>query len=58
MLALLLFLLLWIFFSLVTHIAPFNTSVIWVPPGESRRIGERTTMRCRVSAALFSLRPL
>jgi hypothetical protein len=29
--ALLLFLLLWIFFSFVAHIAPSNTSVIWVP---------------------------
>jgi len=45
LLFLLLFRLLWISFSFVTHIAPFNTSMIWVPPGGGRRIGERMKKR-------------
>jgi hypothetical protein len=59
LLALLLFLLLWIFFSFVTHIAPFNTSLIWRLQGRvnASETEEETTLRCGVRPRFLARDP-
>jgi hypothetical protein len=53
--------LLWILFRFLTHIAPFNTFVIWGVSSRGsahRRTEPDTTVRWFVSASLLSSRPL